>query len=232
MQTRYYFSGFDKEQGFPDNLVSFLKQDIQEKNKIVFIPSDFFNKDKIKKNTKDTIEMFEKAGFYFNDIVVLNENMVNEEMQEHIRNANVVFLMGGHPSIQLDIIDTYQLADSIRNTNAVVIGTSAGAMCMSKYSLLLPVNEKYPDMDIREAMNLSTISIYPHYNSKGEVPKVFDSGYEKTKKSDLLFINQKYGDFYLLPDMSEIREYNGKITFIGENIIYVSKGQFLPVTHS
>jgi hypothetical protein len=64
-------------------------------------------------------------------------------------------------------------------------------------------------MDVRKAMNLSDISIYPHYNSNGEVPEVFDDGEEKTKKSDLLYANKEYGPFYLLSDNSEIREENG-----------------------
>jgi|GEM_PF-5190083 len=97
---------------------------------------------------------------------------------------------------------------------------------MSRHSLLLPVSEEYPAMDIRPGMNLSNISIYPHYNSNGEVPEVFIDGDEQTKKSNLIYASQKYGDFYLLPDNSEIREQNSKITFIGKNIIHAENGVF------
>jgi hypothetical protein len=112
------------------------------------------------------------------------------------------------------------------------MGMSAGAMCMSKYSLLLPASDTYPVMDIRPTMNLSEISIYPHYNSNGNVPEIFTNDDEETKKSDLLYANKNYGEFYLLPDKSEIREHAGELTFIGDNIILVSNGEFTLVNNS
>lgn len=226
MQIRYYFSGFNPEKGFPQDLIEYFKLDIKSLDKLVFIPTDFSKKEKIEKYSKGFNESFNKAGFNFKNIVVLNENMTKEEMHSHIKNAKVIFLMGGNPSSQLDIIELYDLEYAIKSTDSIIMGISAGAMCMSKYSLLLPVNEEYSIIDIRKAMNLSNISIYPHYNSNGEIPEVFDGGTEKTKKSDLLYANKNYGDIYLLQDNAEIREQNGKLDFIGNNIILVSNGSF------
>jgi peptidase E len=230
MKIRYYLSGFDKIKGFPEELVCFLKHDISSTNKLVFIPSDFANKEKINRNTKKLIEFFKKANLNFENVIILNENMTSKEMNDQILTADVIFLLGGDPNAQLDIINKNNLAAAIRSADAVVMGLSAGAMSMSRYSLLLPVNEIYSKMDVRKAMNLSDISIYPHYNSNGEVPEVFDDGEEKTKKSDLLYANKEYGPFYLLSDNSEIREENGQLTFIGKNIIYVSNGNFELIT--
>jgi peptidase E len=226
MSIRYYCSGFDKEKGFPEELVDYLRTDIKDLDKLVFIPSDFANKEKIERNSTGLIGTFGKSNFVFRNIVILNENMTKEEMDNHIRTANVVFLMGGNPSIQLDIIESNSLEDAIRFTDSVIMGMSAGAMCMSSYSMLLPVSEKYPNMDIKKGMNLSGISIYPHYNSNGEVPEVLTVDDEKTKKTDLLYANQNYGPIYLLSDNSEIREQNCELTFIGKNIIYLSNGNF------
>ncbi len=226
MSIRYYFSGFDEVKGFPEELLKFLKNDISSTKKMVFIPTDFSLKEKIVIKSNGLITTFNKAGFVFDNIIVLNENMSSKEMREYIEKSDVVFLMGGNPSTQLDIINSNDLEVSIRKTKAVVMGMSAGAMCMSDYSFLLPVNEKYPKMDIRKGMNLSGISIYPHYNSDGKVPEVLDTGYEKTKKSDLLYANQNYGPIYLLSDNSEIRAQDGQLIFIGQNIIYLSNGNF------
>ena len=226
MPIRYYFSGFDREAGFPKALAAHLRQDIKGRNKLTFIPSGFSFEEKNEAYSKGFTETFLKAGFQFGNVVLLRKSMAPKEMQAHIDTSDAVYLLGGNPNTQLDILCQNALACSLRKTSAVVMGMSAGAMCMSRYSLLLPVSEEYPAMDIRAGMNLSGLSIYPHYNSNGEVLEVYDDGDEQTKKSDLVYVSHKYGDFYLLPDNSEIREQNGKITFIGKIIIHAENGVF------
>ena len=225
MAIRYYFSGFDKERGFTQEIANLLKQDIQKTNKLVYIPTDFLLKEKIEAYFKGFTLHFKKIGLHFSNLVVLDETMSKEEMQTHITGADVVYLMGGNPNSQLKILEDYCLFDSISKAD-VVIGLSAGAMCMSKYSLSLPVSDEYPSMDIRQGMNLSGISIYPHYNTDGLVVDMFDRGKEQTKKTDILEANRKCGDFYLMSDDSAIRDANGDLTFIGTGFILVSDGKF------
>lgn len=223
---KYYCSGWNKEIGFPQDLISYLKMDIKSLEKLVFIPSDFSNKEKIERNTTNFVDTFEKGNFNFKSVVVLTENMSKEEMHDHIVTANLVFLMGGNPSVQLEIINSFDLENAIRKTKAVIMGMSAGAMCMSKFSMLLPVNVEYPNFEIRRGMNLTGISIYPHYNSNGEVPEILTIDNESTKKIDLLHASNKYGPIYLLSDNSEIREENGILEFIGNGIIYLKDDKF------
>ncbi|MCL2592940.1 MAG: Type 1 glutamine amidotransferase-like domain-containing protein [Defluviitaleaceae bacterium] len=224
MYIRYYLSGFDKEYGYRENLSKALLQDIKKANKIIYIPTDFSMKDKTLEYSAGFTSHFAKIGLNFEEVIVLNENMSKNDMHEHIIEADVVYLMGGNPNSQLEILDKYNLENSIRKTNAVVIGLSAGAMCMSKYSIVLPINDKYPIIDIRKGMNLSGISIYPHYNAGGKILDVFEDEKQITKKSDILIAYQKCGDFYLLGDDSVIRDYNGELSFIGNEIILVSSG--------
>ncbi len=230
-KIRYYCSGWEKEKAFPRDLMEYLENDIKCLDKIVFLPSDFGNKEKIEINSRALMDKFNKSGLSFKSIVVLNEHMPKEEMHNHIQKCDLVFLMGGNPTTQLEIISTFSLAEAFRQTGAVLMGMSAGAMCMSKYSMLLPVNEKYPNMEIKKGMNLSEISIYPHYNSNGEVPEVLTVDTEQTKKSDLLYASNNYGSVYLLSDNTEIREENGNLNFIGTNIIYLSGNEFKLVSN-
>jgi peptidase E len=223
---KYYCSGWDKEIGFNKEFIDSLKKDIKKLDKLVFIPSDFNNKEKITKNTNVFSQMFYNAGFPFEKISILNENMSKEIMYNEIMSSDVVFLMGGNPNPQLEIINHFDLEEAIRKTDAVIIGLSAGAMCMSTYSMLLPVSEKYPILDIRKGMNLSGINIYPHYNSNGEFPEVLTVDTESTKKEDLLYAISNYGPVYLLSDNSEIREENNNLSFIGSDIIYLNKDGF------
>lgn len=230
-KIRYYCSGWEKENAFPKELSVLLKKDIKSFHKIVFVPSNFNNKDKIERNSKCLINKFELSHLVFNNVVILDEHMSSQAMYNHIITANVVFLMGGNPTTQIEIIDSYFLKDAIKNTDAIVMGMSAGAMCMSKYSILLPINEKYPIMQIKKGLNLSGISIYPHYNSNGDFPEVLKNGTEETKKSDLLYATANYGTIYLLSDNSQIREKNGKLSFIGENIICLDTNSFKVISN-
>ena len=225
MAIRYYFSGFDKERGFTQEVANLLKRDIQKINKLVYIPTDFLLKEKIKAYFEGFTSWFNKMGLRFANLVVLDEIMTKEEMQAQIEGADVVFLMGGNPNSQLKILEDYCLIDSITKAD-IVIGLSAGAMCMSEYLLNLPVSEEYPSMDIRQGMNLSGISIYPHYNTNGVILDIFDWGKERTKKSDIVEANLKCGDFYLISDDNAIREEDGDLMFIGTGFIHVSKGKF------
>ena len=225
-KINYYCSGWDREKGFNEEWLDYLKKDIKSFNKLVFIPTSLTDKEKIKNKVIGFTETFIKGGFEFKSIITLNPAMGSEKMNSNILTADVVFLMGGNPSTQLDFINLFNLDISIKKTEAVVIGTSAGAMCMSDYSILLPINDKYPDLDIRKGMNLSGINVYPHYNSNGTVPEILIVNTEKTKRSDLVNASTTYGAIYLLPDDSGIREQNGILSFIGEGIIKIDKTDF------
>ena len=99
-------------------------------------------------------------------------------------------------------------------------------MLMSKYIIITPCSEEYPDFHIEEGMNLSNISIYPHNNFEGEeYPDILNIGDETYKKDDLLKVASDYGDFYLLQDhfvdrgitnVSLIRTCGNEIEFICE----------------
>lgn len=219
--SRYYTGYLTDNLGIKD----YLKNEIKEKNMMLLIPSSFENPDKVKKHMNLIIEFLQKIDINFEEIFVLDLNTTKFEAKKKIKCANLIFLMGGDPNIQLDIINKLDLEEDIRRSNATIIGMSAGAMCMSKYSWMLPVSEKYPNMDIRKAMNLSGISIYPHYNTDGEILDEYTNGDETTLKKDILFTAKKYGDCYYLNDDSAIIENDGNLIFVGKNIIHVSENK-------
>lgn len=217
--SRYYTGYLTENLGIKD----YLKNEIKEKSLLFLIPSSFENPEKIKKHMNLIINFLDKIDISFEEIYVLEKNGNKMEAKEKIRKADLIYLMGGDPNIQLDIISEFDLENEIKSSNATILGMSAGAMCMSKYSWMLPVSERYPNMDIRKAMNLSGISIYPHYNTDGEIPDEYTNGDETTLKKDILFTAKNYGDCYYLNDDSAIIENNGNLIFVGKNIIHVSK---------
>ena len=139
----------------------------------------------------------------------------------------MVMLMGGNPVLQQKLYLAKGLEPILKNYHGVILGFSAGAMNMSKYIIITPCSEEYPDFDIRPGLDLSGISIYPHNNFEGECfPDKVDAGGDVTISEDLLKIAREYGAFYCLQDykrndnlfdVSLIRTCGDDIQFIIEN---------------
>ena len=108
-----------------------------------------------------------------------------------------------------------------------MLGYSAGAMLMSKYIIITPCSEEYPDFHIEEGLNLDGISIYPHNNTTSEIyPNTLVVGDETYHKEDLIKVAKEYEAFYLLQDnyqengltdVSIIKSTNGTIEYYYEN---------------
>ena len=107
------------------------------------------------------------------------------------------------------------------------MGFSAGAMLMSKYMIITPCSEEYPDFHIEKGLNFDGLSIYPHNNtSDEEYPDKLVCGDETYKKEDLIKVAKEYDEFYLLQDnlredglfdISIIKSNNGDVEFYTEN---------------
>ena len=79
------------------------------------------------------------------------------------------------------------------------MGYSAGAMLMSKYMIITPCSDEYPDFKVEEGLNFDDLSIYPHNNtSSEEYPDILDIGGEVYRKNDLLKVANEYGKYYCL----------------------------------
>lgn len=81
--------------------------------------------------------------------------------------------------------DNLGIIDELKNYKGVMLGFSAGAMLMSKYIIVTPCSEKYPEFHIEEGLNLDGISIYPHNNTTQEqYPENLIVGNKTYKKED------------------------------------------------
>ena len=81
--------------------------------------------------------------------------------------------------------------------DGIMMGMSAGAMLMSKYIIVTPCSDKYPDFRIENGLNLDGISIYPHNNTDlEEYPEVLCVGKEIFKRDDFISDSKKYGNCY------------------------------------
>ena len=153
--------------------------------------------------------------------------MSKEDAKSYVEGASFIMLMGGDPFKQREMCEELEILDSIKNSKAVILGFSAGAMLMSKYTIITPCSDEYPDFHIEDGLNLDGISIYPHNNTEScEYPESLDIGGEVYQKNDLIKVADEYGNYYLLQDYTDdganfdislIRIKDGNMEFYTEN---------------
>ncbi len=207
--SRYYCSGFDINNAFGHGLGNMFLNELKDTKSIVYIPGGFNKLEKTKEiYVPAFIEHFKNAGIVFEKTSLITPETTKEEAKKLVQNASFIMLMGGDPFKQKEICENLEIIDDLKQFGGVMLGMSAGAMLMSKYIIITPCSDEYPDFHIEEGLNLDNISIYPHNNtSEDEYPETLIVGDETYKKEDLILVAKQYGDYYLLQD--NLRE-NGK----------------------
>lgn len=225
---RYYCSGFDINNAFGHGLGDMFLNELKDKNSIVYIPGGADKMQKVRKKYVPAFnEYFKNAGIEFKKSTIITPNMSPDKAQKAIREASFIMLMGGDPFKQKELCEKLGLLEELKKYDGVMLGISAGAMLMSKYIIITPCSEEYPDFHIEEGLNLDGISIYPHNNTdEEEYPNILVVGDETYKKEDLIKVANQYGDYYLLQDylredgltdVSLIKSTNGNLEFYCEN---------------
>lgn len=225
---RYYCSGFDINNAFGHGLGDMFLKELKDRKSIVYIPG---SQEKIQKAREKYVPAFTKhfknVGIEFDNSIIITPDMSNEEAQKAVRDASFIMLMGGDPFKQKSMCEKLELLDELKKYNGVMLGFSAGAMLMSKYIIITPCSEEYPDFRIEDGLNLDDISIYPHNNTnQEEYPDTLVVDGETYKKEDLIKVANEYGEYYLLQDylredgltdVSIIKSTNGYLELYTEN---------------
>lgn len=221
---RYYCSGFDKENAFSHGLGEMFKTELKRTKNIVYIPGGPDKMEKARtKYVPAFIEYFKKVGIVFDKVNIISPKLSRTEAKKIITKSDFIILMGGDPFKQKAMCEKLDIMEELKKFNGIILGFSAGAMLMSKYIIITPCSEEYPNFQIEEGLNLDGISIYPHNNTAEEkYPDVLVAGDETYRKKDLLKVAKKYGKFYLLQDynnkdISIIKTVDGKMKFYKEN---------------
>lgn len=150
---KYLFSNIDKVNGFSELQSKYLSKDLRNCNNILFVPSDYDNekytiyKDKI-------ISWFDNIGISFKE-----NHLVS--LDDELNDYDVIFLMGGNPIKQIEIINKINLRNII-NKAKVVIGVSAGAINLSNKAIYY--NDYSEKIEIYNGISLTDINVYPHFD--------------------------------------------------------------------
>lgn len=223
---RYYCSGFDENNAFGHGLGEMLKKEIKEFKSIVYIPA---GEERIQrayeKHLHEFREHFNKIGISFEKEYVLEPKTINTN--QLVKNANFIMLMGGDPFKLKEYCKSLGIIKELKEYDGVMMGYSAGAMFMSKYIIVTPCSDEYPEYKVEEGLNLDELTIYPH-NNTNEItyPDEVHNYDEIYLKKDLIQAAKDYGTFYLLQDylnengkydISIIKSNNGEISIYREN---------------
>ena len=223
---RYYCSGFDINNAFGHGLGEMFKRELKDTRSIVYIPGGN-NIEKAKNKYIPAFRNhFKNIGITFDKEIILTSSISASEAKESIQNASFIMLMGGDPYYQKELCTSLDIMNELKKYKGVMLGYSAGAMLMSKYIIITPCSEEYPEFRIEEGLNLDGISIYPHNNTTSDIyPDTLVVGDETYKKEDLIKVASDYEDFYLLQDndnndgtysVSIIKSTNGVLTYYRE----------------
>ena len=153
-----FFSGFPSHH-FPREIAERLKESLIERESIVFVsawPEDYERNDS---DLEGMYEMFLEGDMDFGEHRVIDRRDSPQTAREAVRQASCIFLMGGHPGLQLQMIKDMGLDAVIRESRAVVLGVSAGAINMAVRSLDTKESPvPYP------GLGLADVTVKPHFD--------------------------------------------------------------------
>lgn len=168
MKTHYYLGWFSNL--FPENLGRVLREDITERKSLVMIssnPSSFGDDGAIERSWLD------EAGILFDEYYLINYRVQKEDAQTLIQNASVIFLLGGNTLKQNELLLDYELSDLIKESSAVVMGASAGAINMSaKWLCSKSFGYNVETSSIYDGIGLDNFSVLSHFDLENNIDMV------------------------------------------------------------
>jgi peptidase E len=155
--------------------------------------------------------MFKEIGLPFTQFHVIDKRVEPLHAVRLIQEASCVFLMGGHPGLQLQLICDKGLNNAICDAPAVLLGVSAGAINMAKNSL-----DTKESLVPYKGLGLADITVKPHFDPK-----------DKQVLLNLLCISMKL-PIYAMEDNSAIFVTGEQISSMGI-IHWIHQGEIYPL---
>lgn len=199
----YLFSRINKETGFTKKEKKYMQKDIKENSIITFISAYTKEQEKQKESIENKIKCFKQIGINFKKKYTIDEETNKKDALKYIKESNIIFLLGGAPHIQMQIINKNELQQELRKV-PLIIGVSAGAMNQTKRVIYIDKFEENKLYDY-EGLNYFETSIYPHYSQD-----LIEEIKEVSQKQPIIAI----------PDGSFIRIENDKVEYIGKKYYY------------
>ena len=216
-----------KNFGNDNKILDNIKKYVKKYDNFLFVASDEFNNDSTNLYAKLTFESFDKTLPFKNYYIL--DSRTEDKIDELLKNADLIFLCGGHVPTQNEFFSNINLREKIKNTDALIIGGSAGAMNMADIVYCPPelegevLDTKFNK--IYKGLGLTNINVFPHYDELKDylvdgvpvikeivIPDSFKYEIYAINNGSYILIDDKnylYGEAYLIKD--------GKINKINDN---------------
>lgn len=212
MKNIILLSGPDKSKYFNEEISTIIKNSVNNPINMVAVASspDNFNKnDKYFNGDVGTVGVFKTFQKIFPNLnISLLDNRVSlEDGKNNLKNADIIYLLGGNPFIQLEYLQKNKFDVIIQNTSALVIGVSAGSMNLATNSYYSK-DEDYPESVIYKGLGITDITIDPHFDINNE------------EQVNEIRANSKNIKIIGLPNDSAIVISNNNVRYIGTVYIF------------
>ena len=202
MNTHYYLGWFNNY--FPDNLVKALQEDITDRKSLVMISSNP-SLDEVDGGVERS--WLAHASIGFDEYHLISYRVQKEEAQKLIQTASVVFLLGGDTIKQNVFLAHYELGASIKKSNALVMGASAGAINMSaKWLCSKNFGYEVEESSLYEGISLNNFSVLSHFDLENNMALV---------QNELSTLSQEL-DIYVSNKDCALRIKGDKIDILGD----------------
>lgn len=211
MKNIILLSGPDKTKYFNEDISAIIKESISTPVNMVVIPADpdnYAKNDKQFNGNESVVGVFKtfKKIFPNLNISLLDNRVSLENGTNSLKNADIIYLLGGNPFIQLEYLQKNKFDVIIQNTSALVIGVSAGSMNLATNSYYSK-DEDYPESVIYKGLGITDITIDPHFDINNE------------EQVNEIRANSKNIKIIGLPNDSAIVISNNNVRYIG--IVYI-----------
>ena len=211
----YIFSGFNSKEHFGKEVRKYFKKDMIKCESITFIPGEFDDIDKVKRYVATDVEWFKEININIKKVNILNDNMTKCDMKNIIENTDILFIMGGNTQKQNQFLEKYKLKKLIKETNAVTIGISSGAINLAKKSLC--------SKDLDDGVEKTIV-----YNGIGRISYTFEPHFDKNNPNFLieeLYPLSNKIKIYGLPNETGIRISNNNYDIIMGDLYVIHKNE-------
>ncbi|KPB03929.1 Type 1 glutamine amidotransferase-like domain-containing protein [Bacillus sp. CHD6a] len=206
MKIHYYLGWFSNY--FPESLVRVLQEDITDRQSMVMISS---NPSSSEDDGATERSWFDRAGIIFDEYHLVNYCLQKEEAHTFIQNASVIFLLGGDPLKLNSFLMEYELSDLIKQSRAIVVGASAGAINMSnKWSCSEKLGFNVETSSINNGIGLDDFSVLSHFDLENNMELV---------QNELSRLSEEMNIYVSNKDCA-VRVKQGKIDILGDVYLF------------
>lgn len=212
MKNIILLSGPDKTKYFNEDISKIIKESISTPVNMVVIPADpdnYAKNDKQFNGNESVVGVFKtfKKIFPNLNILLLDNRVSLENGINSLKNADIIYLLGGNPFIQLEYLQKNKFDLIIQNTSALIIGVSAGSMNLATNSYYSK-DEDYPESVVYKGLGITDITIDPHFDINNE------------EQVNEIRANSKNIKIIGLPNNSAIVISNNNVRYIGTVYIF------------